>query len=258
MVGRDLGSVSHRVAAASGEPVLELRSLSKRGRFQDVSFQVRRGEVLGIAGLMGAGRTDVVNALYGLSPADSGEIRFLGSPVQIHSPRDALKAGIGLVTEDRKQFGFVPRFGIKENLTLANLRSYCRAGFIQRPLETRIAGEAMRANGIKAISVTQAVERLSGGNQQKVVIGRTLLTDPELLMLDEPTRGIDIAAKTEVHQMIRNLAQSGKAVLLVSSELPELLSLSHRILVMRTGAMVAELDAQETNTREILSLAVPR
>jgi ABC-type sugar transport system ATPase subunit len=221
-------------------------------------LEVRHGEVLGIAGLMGAGRTDVVNALYGLNPADSGEIRVRGSSVRIRSPRDALKAGIGLVTGDRKQFGFVPRFGIKENLTLANLRSCSRAGFIQHRQETRIAEESIRSCGIKSISADQAVERLSGGNQQKVVIGRTLLTDPEILMLDEPTRGIDIAAKAEVHQIVRRLVESGKAVLLVSSELQELLSLSHRILVMRTGAVVAELNACDTNTQEILGLAIPR
>lgn len=258
MVGRDLGSVSPRAAPTPGDPVMELRNLSWRGRFQNVSFQVRRGEVLGIAGLMGAGRTDLLNALYGLSPADSGEIRVRGSSVRIRSPRDALKAGIGLVTEDRKQFGFVPRFGVKENLTLANLRAYSRAGFVKRHLEARVAGESIRSCGIKSVSADQAVERLSGGNQQKVVIGRTLLTNPEILMLDEPTRGIDIAAKAEVHQFVRNLVESGKAVLLVSSELPELLSLSHRILVMRTGSVVAELIARDTNNEEILSLAIPR
>jgi len=258
MVGRDLESVYPRLDSAPGESALQVCRLSKRGRFQDVSFEVRRGEVLGIAGLMGAGRTDVVNALYGLNPADSGVIRVHGSSVRIRSPRDALKARIGLVTEDRKQFGFVPRFGIKENITLANLRSYSRAGFIQRRLETRIAEESIRSYGIKSISADQTVERLSGGNQQKVVIGRTLLTDPEILMLDEPTRGIDIAAKAEVHQIVRSLVEAGKAVLLVSSELQELLSLSHRILVMRTGAVVAELNARDTNTQEILGLAIPR
>jgi len=258
MVGRDLGSVYPRVASTPGDPALEVCRLSKRGRFGDVSFQVRQGEVVGIAGLMGAGRTDVVNSIYGLSPADAGEIRIRGSLARIRSPCDALKAGIGLVTEDRKQFGFVPRFSIKENLTLANLRSYCRAGFIQRRRETQVAGDSTRSCGIKSISADQAVERLSGGNQQKVVIGRTLLTNPQILMLDEPTRGIDIAAKAEIHQMIRSLAQSGKAVVLVSSELPELLSLSHRILVMRTGAVVADLITQGTNAQEILRLAIPK
>jgi inositol transport system ATP-binding protein len=258
MVGRDLESVYPRLDSRPGLPALEVRGLSKRGRFQEVSLQVRHGEVLGIAGLMGAGRTDVLNALYGLSPADSGVIKVRGSTVRIRSTRDALRAGIGLVTEDRKQFGFVPRFGIKENLTLANLRSYSCAGFVQRRLEMRVANESVRSCGIKSVSADQAVERLSGGNQQKVVIGRTLLTDPEILMLDEPTRGIDIAAKAEVHQIIRKLVESGKSVLLVSSELQELLSLSHRILVMRTGAVVAELNAGDTNTQEILSLAIPR
>jgi len=258
MVGHDLRSVYPQLTSTPGDPALKVCGLSKRGRFREVSFQVSQGEVLGIAGLMGAGRTDVVNALYGLSPADSGEIRVRGSSVRIRSPRDALKAGLGLVTEDRKQFGFVPRFGIKENLTLANLRSYCRIGFIKRRLESRAAGESTRSCGIKSISADQAVERLSGGNQQKVVIGRTLLTDPQILMLDEPTRGIDIAAKAEIHQMIRELVQSGKAVVLVSSELPELLSLSHRILVMRTGSVVAELVTKDATAQEILSLAIPK
>lgn len=257
MVGRDLKQVFPSINSKKGEVALSVRHLGKRGRFQRVSFDVRGGEVLGLAGLMGAGRTEVVNAIFGLDASDEGEILVNQRPVRITRPRDALRAGIGLVSEDRKQFGLVPGLGVRCNITLSSLRRWSRAGFIEEAVENRVAVEQVRALSIKAADLDQPVAHLSGGNQQKVVLARTLLTQPRILLLDEPTRGIDIAAKAEVHAIIAQLVREGLAVVLVSSELPELLSLSDRLLVMCQGSVTAELDARQTHSEEILKFAMP-
>jgi inositol transport system ATP-binding protein len=257
MVGRSVQAASPSAVWATGAVALSVCGLGKAGRFRDVSFEVRGGEVLGIAGLMGAGRTDVVNAIYGLDPAEAGEICVHGRPVRILSPRDALDAGIGLVTEDRKTYGFVSTMSVNRNLTLAALGRWCRAGFIDCAAENRIADEQVRAFGIKVRGGNQLVAYLSGGNQQKVVLARSLLTGPDVLLLDEPTRGIDIAAKAEVHAFIAQLAGKGKAIVLVSSELPELFSLSDRILVLRQGMITVVLDRRNTTPEEVLKFAIP-
>jgi inositol transport system ATP-binding protein len=252
MVGRD---PLPRAAggATPGEAVLEVRKLSRDGHFHEIGFTLRRGEILGIGGLMGAGRSELAHALYGLDPATSGEIRVSGKPVRIHSPPDALAAGIALVTEDRKRFGFIPRFSVRENLAL----SAAGSAVSNRRTEERVADEQIARFSIKAASREQAVAKLSGGNQQKVVIARALLHQPEILILDEPTRGIDIGAKSEIHSIITDLARSGKAVLLISSEMPELLALSDRLLVMRDGRISAELDPNQTSQEEIMRHAMP-
>jgi ABC-type sugar transport system ATPase subunit len=258
MVGRELPQAFSTAVAAKGDAALSVRGLHKTGRFRDVSFEVRGGEILGLAGLMGAGRTDLVNAIYGLDPAEAGEIRVKGRAVRIRKPADALAAGIGLVSEDRKVFGLVPTLGVKPNMTLSALKRWCRAGLIHHAAETRAADEQVRAFAIKTSGPGQRVEHLSGGNQQKVVLARTLLTEPQVLLLDEPTRGIDIAAKAEVHALIARLAALGKAVVLVSSELPELFSLSSRILVMRQGEATAQFDTRATTPEEVLKFAMPK
>jgi inositol transport system ATP-binding protein len=258
MVGRKLDPVSSPKAAIHEPPLLSVHGLGKQGRFHDVSFQVRPGEILGLGGLMGAGRTDVANAIYGLAPAETGEIRVNGRPVRIARPSDALRCGIGLVSEDRKIFGLIPAFGVRRNTTLAALRRWCRAGFVNRRAERRVAEEQVRRLAIKAQDLEQPVVRLSGGNQQKVVLARALLAEPRVLLLDEPTRGIDIAAKAEVHALVRELACAGKAIVLVSSELPELLALSDRILVLRQGEIAGEVDPRQTTPEDVLRLAMPR
>lgn len=245
-------------ASNAGEWALEVRGLSQNGRFRNVSFQVQRGEVLGIAGLMGAGRTELVSAIYGLSPADSGEIRVDGRRVRIASPRDAISHRIAMVTEDRKQYGLVPKMSVKHNLTLANLQRCCRGPLIDHRHENRLADEQIRAFAIKTSHRNQRANHLSGGNQQKIVIAKALLADPKVLILDEPTRGIDIGAKTEIYALISHLASEGKAVILVSSELPEILSLSHRILVMCEGSVTAELSPQNATQEEVLKYAMPQ
>jgi ABC-type sugar transport system ATPase subunit len=260
MVGRELNKMPGRRGAVRnmGDVALEVRNLTKAGKFRAVSFTLRQGEIMGVAGLMGAGRTDLVNAIFGLAPADGGEIRVHGRPARIRNPRDAIACGIALVGEDRKETGLVPRMSVKHNITLASLRRCCRGAVIDYRAENRIADEQIRAFAIKTPDRNRQVAYLSGGNQQKVVIAKALLTGPSILMLDDPTRGIDIGAKTEVYALITKLAAAGQAVLLVSSELPELLALSDRLLVMCAGEVTAELDPGQTTQAEVLKHAMPK
>ena len=257
MVGRALESAAPRPLARPGEVVLEVRGLTRRGRFHDVGFALRRGEILGLAGLMGAGRTDVAAAIYGLAPADRGAILVNGRPVRIESPADALAYGIGMVTEDRRQYGFIPEMSIRENVTLSSLDRYLAGPFLHRAAETAAAVRQIREFGVRSAGTEQPVKNLSGGNQQKVVLARTLLASPAILILDEPTRGIDVAAKADIYGLIARLAGEGKAILLVSSEMNEILTLSHRILVMREGSVVAECRPAGTTPEEILRWAMP-
>jgi inositol transport system ATP-binding protein len=257
MVGREPGPQPIAFARQPGAVALSVKRLGSQGHFRDVSFEVRHGEILGLAGLMGAGRTEILNAIYGLDPADNGEILVNGTSKAIRNTAAAIQAGIGLVTEDRQTFGLVSTMGVQRNLTLASLRRCCPGGFIDRGAERAIADEQIRALGIRCAAAEQTVDRLSGGNQQKVVFGRTLLANPEILLLDEPTRGIDVAAKAEVHALVRRLAADGKAIVLASSELPELFALSDRLLVLRQGAVAAELDPKRATAESVLKLAMP-
>jgi inositol transport system ATP-binding protein len=257
MVGRKIDSSLAAPESNPGETILEVRGLSRPPRFRDISLALRRGEILGLAGLMGAGRTDVASAIFGLAPATSGEIYVHGRPVRIQSPAAAMAHGIAMVTEDRKKFGFVPEMSIQENVTLSALSRYCRGPFLRRAAEGDVADRQIARFAIRAAGRRQRVMDLSGGNQQKVALARALLTDPEILILDEPTRGIDVGAKSEIYGMIAGLAKQGKAILLISSELNEILSLSHRIVVMREGSAVAGLLPAATNSREILRFAMP-
>lgn len=252
MVGRELAPASAK-RRRRGAPALDVHRLTKPGKFRDVSFTLHRGEIVGLAGLMGAGRTDLVSAIYGLAPATSGEIRIHGRNIRISNPAAAIAAGIALVSEDRKEFGLVLQMSVRHNLTLASLRDR----WIDQRTETAVADEQIRAFAIKVTDPNQPVNTLSGGNQQKVVLAKALLTEPDILILDEPTRGIDIGAKTEIYELIKRLAGAGKAILLVSSELPELLLLSDRLLVMREGAITAQLDTHLTTQEEILKFAMP-
>lgn len=256
MVGRELNVLFPPRVPPSEEVLLEARGLSAPPKFADVSFCLRRGEILGVAGLMGAGRTQVANALYGLEPAESGVLLLRGEPVKIRQPSDAIARGIGMVGEDRKGFGLVLGLPVQHNVTLAALRRCGRGPLISSAEERRLTDEQIEAFNIRTPSREQPVERLSGGNQQKVVIARALLTEPEILILDEPTRGIDIGAKAEVYAWIHKLAAQGKAILLISSELPEILGLSHRILVMRAGRVAAELDPRTATQETILHAAM--
>jgi inositol transport system ATP-binding protein len=251
MVGRDFDAAIARHAAPTGEVVLEVR-------LPHVHFTLRAGEILGLAGLIGAGRTEIASAVFGLDPATEGEIRVRGRAVRIASPADALSHGIAMVTEDRKRHGFVPDMSVRENVTLSSLRRFCAGQWVRANAEDAATDEQIRGFSIRTAGREQQVKYLSGGNQQKVVLARALLTDPSILILDEPTRGIDVAAKAEIYALISRLARQGKAILLVSSEMNEILALSDRILVIREGAIAAELTASRTTPEEILAHAMPQ
>ena len=257
MVGRALSGGRVRGRATVGECVLSASGLSRAGAFRDVGLDLRRGEILGLAGLMGAGRSEVASALFGLVPAERGEIRVRGKAARIRSPADAMRLGIGMVTEDRRADGFVPLMSVRHNVTLASLARCCQGPVIRHAAEAEAAAQAMARAGVRASGDGQEVAQLSGGNQQKVVFARTLLPDPEIVILDEPTRGIDVGAKAEVHALIAGLADQGKAVLLISSEMSELLLLSDRLLVMRQGRVDVELDPLAVTQEEVLKHAMP-
>jgi inositol transport system ATP-binding protein len=256
MVGKALDGVTSTAFSRTDEMALAVRGLSKAGRFHNIDLEVRRGEIVGLAGLMGAGRTELIHALYGLAPADAGEIWVKGELARIRSPQDALAHGMALVSEDRKQHGLVLGMSVKHNLTLSNLPDYERGFFIDHQKENRVVDGCIHTLRIKTPHRNQPVKYLSGGHQQKVVLARALLTEPDILLLDEPTRGIDIGAKQELHALIRQLARNGKAILMASSELPEILGLSDRILVMRDGQITAELDPAQTTQEEIMRSAM--
>jgi ABC-type sugar transport system ATPase subunit len=257
MVGRELADVFPVRQPPSDDVLLEVTGLTREPAYRDVSFQVRRGEVVALAGLMGAGRTEVVSAIYGLQPASSGKICLNGSPLSIGSPQDALAAGIGMVTEDRKGLGLIPALGVGQNITLSALRAFSRGPLVDHTAEAAAADSQMTEFAVKASSLVQPITQLSGGNQQKALLARCLLGGPELIILDEPTRGIDIGAKAEIYALIQKLARAGKGILLVSSELPEVLSLAHRIIVLRRGSVSATLDAAATDQETVLRHAMP-
>lgn len=257
MVGRELTQRFPPKKNSPGEVVLEVEGLSSRyTQVKDVSFNVRRGEIVGFAGLAGAGRTEVIENIFGISERSGGTIRLDGKTVRNRNPREAIKNGFALLTEERRATGIFGILDLRENTTISNLRRY-RKGFIvlsdkKRREDTDWAMKSMR---IKAPSQRTQIRSLSGGNQQKVILGRWLLTDPEVLMLDEPTRGIDVGAKYEIYQLITDLAAKGKAVIMVSGELPELLGVCDRICVMSGGRLVGEVDAASTSQEEIMTLA---
>jgi rhamnose transport system ATP-binding protein len=255
MVGRELGDLFPKEAAEIGEPVLEVRNLRREGVFRDVSFALRRGEIVGLAGLVGAGRSEVARAIFGIDPLDEGEILRDGAPVAIRSPRAALKAGLAFVPEDRQHQGLVLEMAIDDNATLPLLRRLSRFGLVNRRRERELAEDFTSRLQVKAVGLQIPVRALSGGNQQKVVLAKWLATDPSVLILDEPTRGIDIGTKAEVHRIVSGLAARGLAILLISSELPEVLAMSDRVLVMHEGRLTGEFTRDEADQETIMRAA---
>ncbi|WP_329461948.1 sugar ABC transporter ATP-binding protein [Streptomyces sp. NBC_01431] len=256
MVGRSIEQQYPRERPDPGRPLLSVRGLTRHGAFHDVSFEVRAGEVVGLAGLVGAGRTEVARAVFGADPYDAGTVDVRGESVARGDVNAAMGAGVGLVPEDRKGQGLVLDASVQENLGLVTLRSATRAGLVdlkgQRADATRVAGQL----GVRMAGLDQRVRTLSGGNQQKVVIGKWLLADTQVLILDEPTRGIDVGAKVEIYQLINELTASGRAVLMISSDLPEVLGMSDRVLVMAQGRIVGELPARVATQDAVMALAV--
>jgi len=262
MVGRELGELFPRRASAPGNVLLEVKSLSVddamgRRRLHDVSFNLRAGEVLGIGGLMGAGRTELLMHLYGSwGGRQSGSVRLHGAELSSNSPAKTLRAGLALVSEDRRRYGLILEEEISFNLSLSSLPEVTQWGFINHHTEDTRNRQIFDHLGVRATGLQAIVGRLSGGNQQKVVIGKALLTNPQVVMLDEPTRGIDVGAKIEIYEMINRLTAAGKAVLLVSSELPELIGMSDRILMLREGQIGGSFDRGEVTQEKLLQAAM--
>ena len=257
MVGRELGSIYKRERTKKkGEVVLRVENLTKKGVFDNISFYVRKGEVLGISGLMGAGRTEVVRCIFGLDQFDSGKIFFMNHEVKFSHPFDAIKEEIGFVPEDRKRLGIVPLLNIKENIALPSLPWISNiTGWVDSNKELNLANEFSKKLNIIMSSLEQQVGYLSGGNQQKVVLAKWLARNAKLLILDEPTRGIDVGAKSEIHKLISILVDNDIAIIMISSELPEILGVSDRILVMHEGTQVTEFDYIEANEENVIMAA---
>ncbi len=256
MVGRELTQMFPEKTNKPAEEILRVEGLSsKHNHVNNVSFTLRRGEIIGFAGLAGAGRTEVIENLFGISEREGGKIYLDGKEIKNRTPREAIRNGFALLTEERRATGIFGNLNIRENTTISSLRKHLKLGVLSdssRKKDTSWSIEAMR---IKTASQETQIKLLSGGNQQKVILGRWLLTEPEILMLDEPTRGIDVGAKFEIYQLIDDLAAKGKAVIVVSSELPELLGICDRIYVMSGGRIAGEADAKHTTQEEIMTLA---
>ncbi|HCM27028.1 MAG TPA: D-xylose ABC transporter ATP-binding protein [Treponema sp.] len=254
MVGRELVEMFHKERAVIGETVLDVRDLSGH-RFRNVSFEVKRGEIFGVAGLMGAGRTELLESVFGVRKTHGGEIHIHGRKVAIHEPVDAIRNGMALLTEDRKLTGLYLNANVRDNMAIANINEYMQGPFVNfRKIDSDC--ERMRIlMQIKTPSLQQTIKNLSGGNQQKVLISRWLLTEPNILILDEPTRGIDVGAKSEIYRLMIEFAKQGKSIIMISSELPEILGMSDRIMVMHEGDKVGELSRAEATQEKILHMA---
>ncbi|HWX63010.1 sugar ABC transporter ATP-binding protein [Bradyrhizobium sp.] len=255
MVGRKIESLFPKITVPIGEPVLEVKNLERRPLTKKVSLNVRAGEIVGLAGLVGSGRSELAQTIFGVTPAEGGEIRIVGESVDIRSPAQARALGVAYVPEDRGTQGLVRPMTVRENFSLAALGKVAFGGFIDRAVERKLAGDGVRRFAVKTSSLEQVAGKLSGGNQQKIVLGKWLANQPKLLILDEPTRGIDVGAKAEIHRLMGELAGQGLAILMISSELPEVLGMSDRVLVMREGRIVAEFPRDEA-TQEAVGAAM--
>jgi rhamnose transport system ATP-binding protein len=256
MVGRDMEPAAPVRATTRGDVVLDVRDLSSGVHVGPVSFSVHRGEIVGLAGLVGSGRTELAETLFNVRPKDAGRVSVDGALVGGRDPSSAVQARLAYVPEDRRHHGVIGGMTIAANTTLASLARVSRAGVVDRSAERALTTEYMRRLGTKATSPDVAVETLSGGNQQKVAVARWLATDPAVLILDEPTQGVDVGAKAEIHAMIRDLAARGLGVLVISSDLPEVLSLSDRVLVMRNGRIAGELDRDTATPERVMDFAL--
>ncbi|GIP27080.1 monosaccharide-transporting ATPase [Paenibacillus sp. J23TS9] len=260
MVGRELYETESPASVSpQSEKVLEVKGLSRGRELQNIHFNVKKGEILGFAGLMGAGRTEVARAIFGADPVDHGEILIRGKKAKIRSPHDAVRLGIGYLSEDRKRFGVLVDMDVASNIAIASYRRYRNmAGWMKEAHINRTAEHLVNTLSIKTPSIGQKVKFLSGGNQQKVVIGKWLTRDCDVLIFDEPTRGIDVGAKSEIYKLLETLAAEGKSIIMISSELPEILRMSHRIIVMCEGRITGELSAEEATQETIMKYATMR
>lgn len=257
MVGRELSAVFPKRKSERGEVALELKDVGNRASgLRDIELTVHRGEIVGLAGLVGAGRTELARIVFGLDHADSGEVRVHGKPVRIRNPADAINCGIAYLPEDRRRQGVIPDMPVSANITLASLKNLKRFSGFDFQREKQIAGEYVQRFAIKTPSIFDHVSTLSGGNQQKVALSRWLATKPSVLILDEPTQGIDVGAKAEIHALMDQLASEGMAILMISSDLPEVLGMSDRIAVMHAGTIAGIVDAADATQQQVMSLAL--
>ncbi|QYJ17165.1 Galactose/methyl galactoside import ATP-binding protein MglA [Rubrobacter xylanophilus DSM 9941] len=256
MVGRSIDEQFPRRRTEPGEVLLEVRGLTRRGVLEDVSLQVRSGEVVGVAGLVGAGRTELARAIFGVDPVDAGEVLVEGRPLEDFGPREARRRGMGFIAEDRQGQGIVPPLSVAENLVLASPERDLRAGMlVDWGHLLRRAGEVVESLRIRTPSLEQEIRYLSGGNQQKAVIGRWMLAGSRVLIMDEPTRGVDVGAKVEIYELMNRLTEAGAGILMISSEMPEVLGMSDRILVMSGGRITGELSPREATQERVMGLA---
>jgi len=258
MIGRPLKELMHKTGVKIGDVALEVSNLSLPGKFHDISFSIRKSEIVGLAGLVGAGRTDVARAIFGVAPPEVGTIIINVKRVKINEPSQAIDLGLAFVPEDRAAAGIFQTLPVDQNITAAVPNKIAPGGFIKRSIEKLLCAESVKNLSIRLASLRQPIGELSGGNQQKSILARWLHTDPQILILDEPTRGIDIGVKAEFYEMIGELAADGRSILLISSELPELLALCDRILVMSEGSLTADLTADEASQERIMQAAVPK
>ncbi len=255
MIGREIGERYPKRQVKIGKEVLRVEGLTHQKLFRDVSFSVHAGEVLGVSGLMGAGRTEIMQAVFGNLPVVSGKIFIDGQPVTIHNPRQAIAAGIGFITEDRKTEGLLLEKSVEENIEIANLGKTSSHGVRSKKLRTELVKKGIQEFHIKCFGPSHECNNLSGGNQQKVVLAKWIYTDPKILILDEPTRGVDIGAKKEIYQVINDLASKGVAVIMVSSELPEVLGMSDRIMVVHEGKVTGIISGADADQEKVMTLA---
>ncbi|HVN53372.1 MAG TPA: sugar ABC transporter ATP-binding protein [Anaerolineaceae bacterium] len=255
MVGRKVTELFPKKEVQQGEVILRVRNLTRKGVFENISFELRKGEILGMAGLVGAGRTEVSQAIFGVVPADEGTVEIDGNEMRVTNPQQVMACGVAYVPEDRQHHGLVTAMDITDNITLPILTRFTRRGWLANKEASQAAYNAATQMEVKATTVWQKVRELSGGNQQKVVLAKWLTTTPRILILDEPTRGIDIGTKAAVHSLMSNLVGQGIAILMISSELPEVLGMSDRILVMHEGHMTALFDRSEANQEKIMLAA---
>lgn len=256
MVGREIKQLFPKTEAKIGEEVLRVENLGKTGFFADISFSLKKGEILGLTGLVGAGRSEVCQALFGIAPADKGRIFIKGKETKMDNPLHAMKNGVGYLPEDRQQQGLILSWGIDKNITLPSLDQLASKGWLNRKKEEEMAGRLTKKVNVKTPSVFNLVSSLSGGNQQKVAVAKLLTTDLDIIILDEPTKGVDVGAKSAIYGIISDLASQGYGIIFVSSEMPEIISMCDRVLVMREGRITAEIDGSKVTQEAILEAAM--
>lgn len=256
MIGRPLENLYNKTPAAIGKPVLEVRSLTRSGVFNDISFSLRAGEIVGFFGLVGAGRSEIMRAIFGADKYNSGEVILEGKKLRPYSPSQAIRSGIGFCTEDRKKEGLMLRLSILLNMTLVKLSSFAKMGFVRKAMQEKAAEAYVGNMSIKTPSIDQLAGNLSGGNQQKVVLAKWLLIEPKVLIIDEPTRGIDVGSKAEIYGLLSELAQQGVAIIVVSSEIEEIMGICDRVITVCEGTLTAEFPVSNLDRQKVLAAAI--